>query len=140
MQITTPTTTSAYHVACTGRAAVDEPHDRAPDDEDAREDEDRALGERGEMLRLPVPVLVAGVGGPHRDADGEERQQRGDEVRAGVRRLRDEPEAVRRQARAELQRDERERGEDRPERSFPLGLHAGKRIQRLRRRSAQAAR
>ena len=58
--------------------------DRAPDDEDAGDDEDRALGERREVLGLPVAVLVAGIGGPHGDADREERQQRGDEIGAGV--------------------------------------------------------
>ena len=49
-----------------------EPLDRAPDDQEARHDEDCALAERGEMLRFPVPVLVPGVRGPRRDADGNE--------------------------------------------------------------------
>ena len=112
-----------------GRAAVDEPHDRAPDDGNAGEDEDRALAERREMLGLPVAVLVAGIGGAHGDADGEERQQRGDEIGARVRGLRDEAEAVRGEAGAELERDQRARREHRPERGFPLGLHGGKRTQ-----------
>src|SRR4029077_3889762 len=50
-------------------------HDRAPDDETAREDEDRSFGERSEMLGLAVTVLMTGVGGPSGDADGEERQE-----------------------------------------------------------------
>ena len=123
--MTTPMTRNAYHVALHRRAAVDEPHDRAPDDEDAGDDEDRALGERGEVLGLAVAVLVAGIGGPHGDADGEERQQRRDEIRARVGRRRDEAEAVGRETGAELERDERDRREHRPERGFPLGLHAG---------------
>ena len=44
-------------------AGAGEPDDRAPDDRDAREHEDRALRERREMLRLPVPVLVPGSAG-----------------------------------------------------------------------------
>ena len=48
------------------------------------------------MLRLPVPVGVAGVGGAPGDTDRKEGQQRRDEVDAGVRRLREQTEAVRR--------------------------------------------
>ena len=66
-----------------------------------------ASRERREVLRLAVAVLVAGVGGTRGDADREERQQRRDEVGAGVRGLREEPEAVRGEARAELERDQR---------------------------------
>ena len=76
---------------------------------------------------LTLAVLMAGVGGTHGDPDSEEGQKGGDEVGAGVHRLRHEAEAARREAGAELEPDERERGEDRPERSFPLGLHARKR-------------
>ena len=61
-------------------------------------DEERRLGERGEVLRLAVAVLVRDVGGPRRDADREEREQRRDEVGARVQRLGDEPEAVGREA------------------------------------------
>ena len=85
MQMTMPDDEERVPGRVHGRAAVDEPRDRVPDDEDAGDDEDRALGERGEMLGLPVAVLVARVGGAHGDADGEERQQRGDEIRARVR-------------------------------------------------------
>ena len=93
--ITTPITTSAYHVASTGGCAP--PASRAI----ARQtitrlasDEDRGLAERGEVLRLAVPVLVAEVGRARRDADREERQQRRDEIGARVRRLREQAEAV----------------------------------------------
>src|SRR5262249_54396153 len=67
------------------------------------------------------------VGGTHGDTDGEERQQRRDEIGARVGGLRDQAEAVRRKARTELEPDQRKRREHRPERGFPLGLHAGKR-------------
>ena len=97
---------------------------------DGGNDEDRTLGERRKMLGLPVAVLVAEIGGAHGDADGEEGQQRGDEVGARMGGLRDEAEAVRGEAGTELQRDQRERREHRPERGFPLGLHGGKRTQR----------
>ena len=39
------------------------------------------------MLRLPVAVLMARVGRPDRDPDGEERQEGGDEIGARVGRL-----------------------------------------------------
>ena len=54
---------NAYQVALTGEATVDEPHDCAPGDEDAGDDEDRALGERREVLGFAVPVLVPGSAG-----------------------------------------------------------------------------
>ena len=44
---------------------------------------------------LPVAVLVGDVGRPARDPEGEEREQRGDEVRPRMHRLGHEPEAVR---------------------------------------------
>ena len=100
-----------------------EPHDRAPDDQEAREHENRSLGQRGEMLRLAVPVLMPRVRGPHGDADGEEREQRRDQVGAGVHRLGHEAEAARREAGAELQPDEGEGGEDGEERGATLGGH-----------------
>ena len=71
--------------------------DGAEGDEDAHEHEDRCFRERGEVLRLAVPVLVPFVGRPRGDADGEEREQRRDEIRAGVKRLGEEREAVRRE-------------------------------------------
>ena len=84
MQITRPMTRNAYHVARAVVPPLRSRVDRVPDDEDAGHDEDRALGERGQMLGLPVAVLVTDVGGAHGDADGEEGQQRGDEICARV--------------------------------------------------------
>ena len=86
-------------------------------------DEDRSLGERGKMLRLAVAVLVRDVRGADRDADREERQQRRDQVGSGVQRLGDQSEAVRRQAGAELERDEHDGRDHRDERRSPLRMH-----------------
>ena len=78
------------------------------------------------MLRLAVPVLMAAVGGAARDADREERQQRRNEVGAGVERLGDETEAAARQAGAQLERHESRRRADRDERGAALRRHAAK--------------
>ena len=75
------------------------------------------------MLGLPVPELVRDVGGLGRDADGEEREQRGDEVGPRVNRLRDEPEAVGRQADDELEHEQRRRRRDRDQRGPSLRSH-----------------
>ena len=83
-----------------------EARDRTPDDQEAREDEDRAFRERGQVFRLAVAVLVPGVGRPRRDADREERQERRDQVGARVCSLREQPEAVRSDAGTELQPDQ----------------------------------
>ena len=52
------------------------------------------------MLGLAVSVGVRGVGRAAGDADGEERQQRGDEVGPGMDRLRNQAQAAGRQARS----------------------------------------
>ena len=95
-------------------------------DRDADEREHGRLRQCGEVLRLAVAVLVAGIGGPAGDADREEGQQRRDEVGAGVERLGDEPEAAAREAGAELERDESRRRADRDERGAALRRHAAK--------------
>ena len=100
--------------------------DRERRDGDADEREHGRLRQRGEMLGLPVPVLVPLVGGPAGDADREERQQRGDEVRPGVQRLRDEPQAAADETGAELERGEHRRRADRDERGSALRRHAAK--------------
>jgi hypothetical protein len=68
------------------------------------------------VLRLAVPELVRDVGGTRRDADGEVRQQRRDEVGPRVNGLRDETEAVSGEADAQLEHNERRRGGDGDER------------------------
>ena len=75
-------------------------------DVEADEHEQRRLPERGEMLGLAVSVGVRGVGRATGDADGEERQQRGDEVGSGMDRLRNQAEAAGRKAGPELERDQ----------------------------------
>jgi hypothetical protein len=60
---------------------------RAPGDEETRRNEDRSLGQGGEMLRLAVPVLVRYVRGTDCDPDREKRQQGCDQIRARVQRL-----------------------------------------------------
>ena len=99
MAMTATTTTNAHQAGVDlRRDHAGEPQDRERRDADRDEHERCRLGERREMLRLPVTVRVAAVGRPDRDADGEERQQRGDEVGARVHRLGDEPEAAAREA------------------------------------------
>ena len=84
------------------------------------EDEERGLRERGEVLGLPVPPRMPGVGRPHRDRDREEREQRGREVGPRVRSLGEQPEAPAREPRGELDRDQQARGPDRDQRGAPL--------------------
>ena len=71
-------------------------------EDEACDDEHCRFGQRGQMLRLAVSVLMADVGRTHGDADREERQERGDEIRCRVERLRDEAEAAGGGARPEL--------------------------------------
>ena len=83
--ITTPIVTKTYQRGVhRRRRRPDQPLDRANADQHARGREKRRLGERGEVLGLAVPVLVGDVGRPAGDAEREEREQRGDEVGAGV--------------------------------------------------------
>jgi hypothetical protein len=96
---------------------------RPPGDEQRREDEDPGLPERGEVLGLAVAVGVAHVRRTGGDADGEEREQCGDEVGAGVDRLGDETEAVGREPRGELDGEKPSRREHRDERRPPLCRH-----------------
>ena len=94
-----------------------------PADEDGGDDEDRGLGQRRQMLRLPVTIGVAGIGGAPRDADREEREERRDEVDAGVRRLREQTEAVGRDACGDLERDQRAGCKHGDERGAALRTH-----------------
>jgi len=77
-----------------GLSQSGEMRDRAPTDDERRANEQRGLAERGEMLRLPVPVRVARVGRPAGDPNREEGEERRDEVGARVRGLREQAEAV----------------------------------------------
>ena len=73
------------------------------------------------MLGLPVPVRMAAVGRPRSDPDGEEGQQRGDEIGAGMRCLGDEPERMSLEPDSELERDETCGREDRDQSCSALG-------------------
>lgn len=64
------------------------------------------------MLGLPVPVRMAAVGRPRSDTDGEEGEQRSDEIGAGMRCFGDEPERMGLESDCELERDEPRRRED----------------------------
>ena len=100
---------------------------QAPDgldcDVDAHGTEDRPLGQRREMLGLAVPPGVGGVGRSPGDADGEERQQRRDQVGTGVDGLGDQPEAVGGEPGGELERDEAAGGDHRDECGASCGRH-----------------
>ena len=85
--------------------------------------EERRLGQGREVLGLAVSVGVGAIGGPAGHPDCKEREQRRDEVCAGVDRLGQEAEAVRPEADAELDRDEDARGDDRHERGASLRGH-----------------
>jgi hypothetical protein len=106
------------------RAEADEVGDGPPDDDEAGGDENRGLSERGEMLRLAVPVGVGDVGRSLGNPEREEGQQRRNEIGAGVDRLREQAEAVRGDAGDELDRDQAAGGEDGNERCSPLWSHA----------------
>ena len=54
------------------------------DDDDARQKQETGFDEGGEILDFAVAVLVVGVGGLVGDADGKERDDRGDQVEKGV--------------------------------------------------------
>ena len=72
------------------------------------------------MLGLAVPVVVLLVGRADRDADREQRQQRGDEIGRGVRGLGEERDRAGGEAGAELERDEeRRRGDAEQRRPAP---------------------
>ena len=118
-------TTNSHHAVSTAWLAVPVSRvDGERRDGDADEREHSRLRQCGEVLGLPVPVLVPFVGRPAGDADREEREQRGDEVGAGVQRLGDQPEAAADQAGAELERGEHRRRADRDERGPALRRHA----------------
>ena len=100
------------------QAAYGQPGHEEPEDR-----EERRLGQSREVLGFAVSVGVGAIGGPAGHPDCKEREQRRDEVCAGVDRLGQEAEAVRPEADAELDRDEDARGDDRHERGAPLRGH-----------------
>jgi hypothetical protein len=93
-------------------AAVDQPPRRLARDRERHEQQEGALAERGQVLGLPVAVVVLAVGRPDRHADGEEGEQRRHEVGARVHRLGEEGERAGGEAGDELDRHEEDRGGD----------------------------
>ena len=102
----------------------EEPPQSPPGDRESRDDEDRRLGERGQVLRLAVAVGVAGIGRPPGDANRNERQQRRDQVGARMRGLGEQAEAAGCDPGDELHPDQHARGDDRDERGAALRAHA----------------
>ncbi len=78
------------------------------------------------MLGLAVAVGVVPVRRPDCDSHREERQQRRDEVCAGVECLGEQPETPGRESGHELQDEERRRGENGDESSSALWRHTRK--------------
>ena len=111
-------------------------HERVPGRLDAARS--RAFRERREVLGLPVTVLVPDVRGTYGDPDGEERQQRRDEIRSRVQRLGDEAEAVRSEPGDELHRQQECRRNDGHERGSTLRAHRDRLTTRKRREPAEA--
>ena len=83
--------------------AARQPGDGEAGDEQAQGDQDRRLSQRGEVLRLPVAVLVGRIGRPHCDSDREQREQSRDKVRSRMEGLREQPERAAREPGYELQ-------------------------------------
>ena len=88
--------------------AVDQPPQRLGRDRHRHQDQERALPERGQMLGLAVAVLVVAVGRADRDPHRVERQQRRDQVGAGVDRLGDEGQRAGDQSGDELDRHQQD--------------------------------
>ena len=94
-------------------------------DRERDEQEEGALGERREVLRLAVAVVVLAVGRAQRDADREQRQQRGHEVGRRVGGLGEEGDRAGGETRAELERDEEAGGDDAEQRGPSARAGAG---------------
>ena len=121
---TNPTTRNAYQRGST--AMCTQPASRATASAatpTTDEREHRRLEQSRQVLRLPVPVLVRLVGRPAGDAEREEREQRRDEIRPRVQRLRDQAERAARDAGRELERDQGAGRPDRDERRPTLRVH-----------------
>src|SRR3970282_1224430 len=102
------------------------PGDGGTRDEGADAGQEGGLGERGEVLRLPVAVGMPAVCGSDRYRDGEEREQRGREVGPRMSGLGEEAEAAARKTGGELDDDQEAGGPDRDECGAPLRRHGGR--------------
>ena len=122
---TSPSIAAAYQVASTLSAVAREPDDRRHGDPHGREHEDGRLAERGQVLRLAVPVGMLVVGRALGDADRVQREQRGRRVDAGVHGLGEDAEAAGEIADEQLDGDEGERRAEGEERGAPGRRHRG---------------
>ena len=93
--------------------AVDQRADRGVGDHGAAGEDQHPLRGRGGVLELLVAVAVRRVGGLLGAADGEERDEAGQQVDRGVQRLGQDRHRAREHAGDDLQRDQRRVGEDR---------------------------
>ena len=98
--IATSMTANTYQRVVGSTPFAGEAPDRLDDDDDAAREQDGRLAERRQVLRAPVPVGVLDVGRPAAEPDREEREERRDDVAAGLDARGDQPEAVGEQARA----------------------------------------
>jgi hypothetical protein len=95
-----------------GRAArAEQPAQRLERDERGDQRQHGALGQRGEVLRLAVAVVVLAIRGAHGQPHGEQREQRRDQVGGRVRRLGDQAQRPGGQAGGQLDRHEHDRGD-----------------------------
>ena len=115
-------TTKAQMLASTSTCVEEQPLDGLVDDPDAGDDQEEGLDEGGEVLDLAVAVGVVLVGGTVGDVDGQEGDDGGHQVEAGVGGLGQHPEAAGHEADDELD-DGEENG--RPDGAGGGGLFLG---------------
>ena len=128
----TAMTAKTYQPPSSDSAPSREPPDGLDDDEHAAAGEDRGLAERAEILGAAVPVGVIRVGQGARQADGEEGQDRRDDVAGGLDARGDEGEAAGEQAGPELE-DHQQRGRGDREQRRPRLAHGVRGALRARR-------
>ena len=102
------------------RRPEDEAVDTFPDNPCAGDDQEERFPERGEILDLAVSVGVIAVRGFFGDAHCEVGHQRRKKVQTGVRRFRQEAQAVCFQSDDQFQHGDEDRGEHRVARNTPL--------------------
>jgi 8-oxo-dGTP pyrophosphatase MutT (NUDIX family) len=107
---------------------VNEPVDRADDDDRGRREDHEAFEAGGEVLGLAVAVVVVRIGRARRDVQGDERHHRGDQVHERLGRVREQTHRSGDEVRPRLQADRHQRRRDRQPgeagqtRRDPLGL------------------
>ncbi len=94
------------------RLRVEQPPERGHADADGRDEDERPLHARGEVLGLLVPVGVILVGGLEREPQREHRHRGRDEVHDRLRRVGQQTDRPGQQIGDGLERDRRQRGGD----------------------------